>query len=223
MLSSPAEQLAAPASERIALRGGELLFYPHVFADCASVWFDALYEQVVWQQLQLKLFGRQVPLPRLLAWYGEPGAVYAYSGIRHEPLPWLPPLRAMRTQVEALLSVSFNSALLSLYRDGRDNIGWHSDDEPELGAQPCIASLSLGAARRFELRPKGGTGARRALQLPPGSLLLMTGNLQRCWQHRVPRRCGVTGPRINVTFRRILKEQNLRPARRKPRSAPHGR
>ncbi len=224
MSSSPAELPAVAAPERISLPGGELLFYPRVFADCAAQWFESLYRQICWQQPEITLYGRRVPVPRLVAWHGDPGAVYAYSGLRHEPLPWTRDLQLIRTRVETLLSIPFNSALLSLYRDGRDNVGWHSDDEPELGLRPRIASLSLGAVRRFELRPKDRSGATRRLELPSGSLLLMAGDTQSHWRHRVPRARGIAGPRINITFRQVPgSAKSVRSHRRQSLLASHGR
>lgn len=224
MSFSPAETPVAAAFERIPLPAGELLFYPAVFADCAPGWFESLREQACWQQPKITLFGRQMLMPRLVAWYGEPGATYAYSGLRHEPMPWTKELQRIRALVETLLSTPFNSALVSLYRDGQDSVGWHSDDEPELGRRPCIASLSLGAMRRFELRPRDGSSPIRRLDLPPGSLLLMKGDTQRHWRHRVPRARGVVGPRINITFRRVHSGAQVpRPPRRQVPAASHGR
>lgn len=148
------------------------------------------------------MFGRTVPAPRLEAWYGDPGAAYTYSGLAHEPLPWTAELQDLRERVESATATTFNSVLANLYRSGADSNGWHADDEPELGEQPVIASLSLGATRRFLLRHRA-SGERVELMLEAGSLLVMRGATQQCWQHCVPKQRTVQAPRINLTFRRV--------------------
>ncbi len=162
-----------------------------------------MHETLAWQQPQLRIFGRIVNAPRLEAWYGDTGAAYSYSGLAHEPLPWTPELQALRKRVERTARVSFNSVLANLYRDGSDSNGWHADDEPELGEQPVIASLSLGAPRRFLLRHRK-TGDRVEIVLESGSLLVMRGATQECWKHSVPKQRTVQMPRINLTFRSIV-------------------
>lgn len=158
--------------------------------------------EVAWEHRSIRMFGRLLPQPRLTAWYGDPAARYAYSGLQWEPRPWTPALQALRQQVEAAAGAPFNSVLLNLYRDGRDSMGWHADDEPELGPAPTIASLSLGATRRFRLRPRPGVAhAPFGLDLPAGSLLLMSGNSQAHWQHALPKTSRPVGPRLNLTFR----------------------
>ena len=162
-----------------------------------------LTEAVAWEQRRITLFGQSHPQPRLTAWYGDPDARYAYSGLAWEPRPWLPALAALLPRLEAVSGARFNSVLLNLYRDGRDSMGWHADDEPELGPAPVIASLSLGATRRFRLRPRPGgpAAAPVALDLPAGSLLLMRGATQAAWQHALPKTARPVGPRLNLTFR----------------------
>ena len=153
------------------------------------------------------MYGREVASPRLTAWFGDPRAAYAYSGVEHEPIAWTPTLADLRSRVEHAADVSFNSVLLNLYRDGMDSVAWHSDDEPELGRRPVIASLSLGAARVFQLKHKHRPDVDRVdIDLPHGSLLTMAGDCQRCWKHQIPKRRGADrpGPRINLTFRRVL-------------------
>jgi alkylated DNA repair dioxygenase AlkB len=152
------------------------------------------------------MFGREVTAPRLTAWFGDPHASYVYSGVRHDPVPWTPTLADLRARVERATEHAFNSVLLNFYRDGEDSVSWHSDDEPELGAQPVIASLSLGATRVFQLKHKRRADlARVDIELSHGSLLLMSGNCQSHWKHQIPKRRGRTrpGPRINLTFRRV--------------------
>ena len=141
-------------------------------------------------------------MPRLSCWIGDADAHYRYSGQDFVPEPWTPALAELRTALSADLGVAFNSVLCNLYRDGRDAMGWHSDAERELGAQPTIASLSFGATRRFRLRPRGG-GATHDIALEAGSLLLMAGVTQQNWRHALPRTAKPVGARINLTFRHI--------------------
>ncbi len=135
---------------------------------------------------------------------GEPGVVYSYSGMRHEPQPWPDLLRPIRDRLVRETGVAFNSVLANLYRDGRDCMGWHSDDEPELGMRPVIASLSLGATRRFVLKHRRDPERKLAFDLSHGSLLVMRDDTQEDYRHALPRTSKPVGPRINLTFRRIL-------------------
>ena len=197
----------------LLLPKADLLFDPSFLppreADALLV---QLTTEVAWEQRAIRIFGQEIPQPRLTAWYGDPAARYAYSGLVWEPRPWTPTLAALRQQVEAATGASFNSVLLNHYRDGRDSMGWHADDEPELGPAPVIASLSLGATRRFRLRPvRSGPGAGAdlappplALDLPGGSLLLMRGPTQQHWQHALPKTARPVGARLNLTFRWVL-------------------
>jgi len=171
----------------------------------ASTAFRALYAEVPWQERSIQIFGRQVMQPRLVAWIGDAEAVYTYSRTRHEPLPWTSTLSSLRERVAATSGVALNSVLCNLYRDGRDSMGMHSDSEPELGVDPIIASLSLGASRRFSLRHRRGLARGKLdLTLTTGSLLVMRGTTQREYRHGVPKEPRVTEPRINLTFRRVL-------------------
>ena len=153
--------------------------------------------------IRLRLFGRTVDAPRLSCWMGDAGTAYTYSRTRFEPQPWAPAVAELRTRVSARCGVGFNSVLCNLYRDGRDAMGWHSDDEPELGPAPVIASLSFGATRRFRLRHRRDPALRLELELESGSLLLMSGATQRNYRHDLPRAPRVAAPRINLTFRSI--------------------
>lgn len=165
----------------------------------------ALVAETPWRQDHALIFGRRVALPRLTAWYGDPGAGYSYSGISMAPTPWTPLLAGLKARSEALAGTPFNSALLNYYRDGRDSVGWHADAEPELGRNPVIASWSLGATRRFEFRPRRpATGPIRAIALGHGSCLVMAGAVQHLWHHRLPRAPRIVEPRVNITFRRIV-------------------
>lgn len=190
----------------LALSGADMLFDPQFLPPAeAATLLAALSGAVAWEQRSIRLFGQNHPQPRLSAWYGDAGAAYTYSGLRWEPRPWLPALAALRQRLEAATGARFNSVLLNHYRDGHDSMGYHADDEPELGPAPVIASLSLGATRRFRLRPRpGGEGVGAAplgLDLTSGSLLLMRGATQQNWQHAVPKTARPVGPRLNLTFR----------------------
>jgi alkylated DNA repair dioxygenase AlkB len=143
-------------------------------------------------------------VPRLTAWHGDPGAVYTYSNIRMEPEPWTPLLESIRDRVSEFCKAEFNSVLLNLYRDGNDSMGWHSDDEKELGPQPTIASLSFGAERTFKFRHKFNRSLKHSMTLSHGSLMVMQGETQALWQHSLPKTRKKVFPRINLTFRRIL-------------------
>lgn len=184
------------------LPGAELRLATGLFADPAAL-FTRLREEIAWEQHHLVLFGRRVASPRQSLWIGDPDAVYTYSGTRFTPHAWTPTLTQLRERVEALCAHRFNSVLCNLYRDGRDSMGAHSDDEPELGPTPTIASLSFGAVRRFRLRHKHDPAAQLVLELPPGSLLVMAGATQRNYRHDLPRALRVHEPRINLTFRQI--------------------
>jgi alkylated DNA repair dioxygenase AlkB len=172
-------------------------------AAAADRLLQALGDAISWEVHRVRLFGREHPSPRLSCWIGDAGTAYRYSGNVFEPRPWPPLLEPLRERLNRELGAGFNSVLANLYRDGRDCMGWHSDDEPELGATPVIASVSLGAARRFSLKHRG-TGETLALELPHGSLLVMAGTTQRHYRHALPRTAKPVGARINLTFRRIL-------------------
>ncbi len=144
-----------------------------------------------------------MPLPRLTAWYGDEGKSYTYSGIEQHPDPWTPTLKLIKSKVEEILEVTFNTVLLNLYRDGKDSVSWHSDDELELGENPIIASVSFGAVRRFSLKHKISKDYKIDLDLPNGSLLLMKGETQHFWQHQIAKTSKSVQPRINLTFRMI--------------------
>jgi alkylated DNA repair dioxygenase AlkB len=175
---------------------------PRELADAALA---QLIAETPWRQDHALIFGRRVALPRLTAWYGDAGTRYSYSGITMAPTAWTPLLGALKARAEAHAGAAFNSALLNYYRDGRDSVGWHADAEPELGRNPVIASLSLGATRRFEFRRRSPAPPEsQSIVLEHGSCLVMAGAVQHLWHHRLPRAARVTAPRINITFRRIV-------------------
>lgn len=163
--------------------------------------FAALRAEVPWRQDDIIVFGQRSPVPRLQAWFGDPGADYGYSGIALSTQPWTAPLLAVRAVAERLAGTTFTSVLANLYRDGGDGVAWHADDEPELGPQPVIASVSLGATRRFQLRRRDDPAQRCELELHHGDVVVMAGATQQRWVHRVPKTSAPVGERINLTFR----------------------
>ena len=171
--------------------------------DEADAMLHALLGEVPWEVHTIRMFGREVPSPRLSCWIGDPGATYTYSRTRFEPRPWTPALGALRDRLAREVGVRFNSVLANRYRDGTDAMGWHSDDEPELGPEPVIASVSLGAPRTFAFRARAD-GRRVDQVLAHGSLLVMSGRTQHAWRHAIPRTRRVMGERVNLTFRLIL-------------------
>ena len=188
-----------PQAANLAPRDGELWLIEAAVAEPERV-LERLLAELGWRQDTARIAGREVLLPRLTAWYGDAG--YRYSGIDNPPQPWLPLLTELKKTGEQLAGVTFNSVLANLYRDGRDSMGWHSDDERSLGSNPVIASLSFGAVRRFRLKHK--TAPRTlALDLQPGSCLVMAGPLQHHWRHALPKTKKPVGPRVNLTFRLI--------------------
>lgn len=170
--------------------------------DAASI-FDELFAGVRWRQDSIKLWGKVHDVPRLQQWFADDGMVYTWSGIRMEPAPWIAPLERLRERLHEALGLRFNTALANLYRDGNDTVGWHADDEPELGEAPVIASISLGATRDFVLRHRTRPELVQSISLAHGSLLVMEGQTQQHWRHCVPRRKRVLTPRINLTFRHV--------------------
>lgn len=166
--------------------------------------FDTLLSDTPWRQDVLQLFGRHLPLPRLQAWYGDQQCVYRYSGIELQPLPWTGSVLAIKKQIELHTGHLFDAVLINLYRHGQDSNGWHADNEPELGSNPVIASLSLGETRRFRLRHLHRPELRPvSLELEDGLLLLMAGTTQQHWQHCLAKTGRPVGPRINLTFRKL--------------------
>jgi alkylated DNA repair dioxygenase AlkB len=201
---NPATSTVELASIDLDLFEGEARLWPQAFAaEEATRLLRELRAAVDWQQEEILIFGQRRLVPRLVAWHGDPGARYVYSGTEHRPQPWTSTLEDIRDRASALAGVAFNAVLLNLYRDGRDGMGWHADDEPELGRNPVIASVSLGAERRFCLRHRRRRDLKVDLPLPHGSLLCMSGATQHHWLHALPKTSRPTGERINLTFRQV--------------------
>ena len=195
---------ASEEAEVIPIQDGDLSFYPRLFSPGESdVFFRDLKEKVDWKQEEIKLYGKVIPLPRLTAWFGDEGMTYVYSGITVESQPWTETLQEIKDRVDNVSGVKFNSVLLNLYEHERHSVSWHSDDEPELGKDPTIGSVNLGATRRFWLKHKKDKTLKRSIDLPHGSYLLMAGSLQHYWVHQVPKSSRKINPRINLTFRII--------------------
>jgi len=181
---------------------GEAFFYPGFIPGAeAAVYFEQLQREIAWEQRPIRIFGKAVMQPRLTAWYGDPGKAYSYSGITLQPLAWTPALQEIRQRAAALAGVVFTGALLNLYRDGQDSMGWHRDNEKELGRNPVIGSVSFGATRQFQFRKYEDKSGLISLDLPDGSFLLMKGETQHYWEHRVAKTAKSIGIRINITFR----------------------
>lgn len=165
--------------------------------------FLRLQQEQDWPDNRYVVAGRQFVLPRLQTWHADPGIRYSYSNNLLETRPWTPLLTEIRAKIERFLNYRFNSVLVNLYRDGNDYVGWHADDELELGEQPLIASLSLGAARPLAFRHKTSMSLGQLL-LPSGCLLVMQPNFQRDWLHSVPLDPNLALGRINLTFRKVV-------------------
>jgi alkylated DNA repair dioxygenase AlkB len=193
------ERLPVPHAELLLLRA----------FDCgapAGNVMQRLIAETPWRQDSVTVWGKTHLQPRLVAWYGDQGATYTYSKLTLEPRPWTELLADLRRRVEAASGGPFNSVLVNYYRDGNDRMGFHSDDEPELGPNPVLASLSLGEERTFVLKSRSDKSLKPVrIRLPSGSLLMMKGETQAHWQHGIDREARAAGPRINLTFRRIYK------------------
>ncbi|WP_370896458.1 alpha-ketoglutarate-dependent dioxygenase AlkB family protein [Chryseobacterium gossypii] len=164
---------------------------------------ELLMKTVPWQQTSRKMYDKMVLTPRLTAWYGDAGKSYQLGGSRMKINPWSPELLELKHSIEEASGYSFNSVLLNLYRDSNDSVAWHRDKENELGIRPVIASVSLGQVRNFDFRKADDHRQRYTLPLAHGSLLIMKGDLQLHWEHRIAKSAKPMQPRINLTFRLI--------------------
>ncbi len=190
------------------LGGGAYLDYDPAWLSSgeATALMTSVIDAFDWEHRPINLFGREVLQPRLIAWAGA--LPYRYSGQVLEPRPMREPLPPLVQRVSDLAGAAFNHVLLNRYRDGNDSMGMHADDEPELGRDPPIAAISLGAERRFVIAPRKGKAERYALTLAHGSLLIMGGSIQHRFRHGVPKQRSISDPRINLTFRRLLQEHS---------------
>ncbi|WP_297337805.1 alpha-ketoglutarate-dependent dioxygenase AlkB [Algoriphagus sp.] len=184
---------------------GEVHFYEKFFVQKeADQFFKFLIDQVPWKQEPIWMFGKKVMQPRLTALYGDPKVAYSYSGIEMKALNWIQPLVEIRKRIESLVSINFTHVLLNYYRTGQDSMGWHRDNEASLGKNPCIASVSFGATRNFQLRHYESKSNKLTIPLHHGSLLIMAGESQHYWEHQIPKTKRDPGPRINLTFRKLI-------------------
>ncbi len=207
LLGYPAGVLPFPPAPRLVAlaQGGGLTLIERFLAPTEEEEvLRALLAEVPFRQNTIRMFGAEVLEPRLVAYHGEPSAVYTYSGRTHVPVPFTPTLGRLRARVERAAGVPFNAVLVNQYRDGQDSMGYHADDEPELGPDPVIASLSLGGSRTFVLAPKkkSARADRVSLELTGGSLLIMHAGTQRAYVHALPKR-KAAGLRLNLTFRLV--------------------
>jgi alkylated DNA repair dioxygenase AlkB len=184
---------------------GEVYLYPALFTAAER---ESLYTQlkngVPWKQEPIVIAGRSIMQPRLTAWYGDAGKPYSYSGITMHPYPWSDALLHIRQRIEAVAAHTFTSALLNFYRDGNDSVGWHRDNEKELGKDPLIGSVSFGVPRTFYFRHAKEKRATEKIVLTSGSFLLMKGTTQHHWLHSIKKEPRITEGRINITFRSIV-------------------
>ncbi len=185
--------------------GGEAYLFPDFFSKQESgKYFNYLSNEIKWRQLPIKIFGKQVMQPRLTSFYGDVEKTYSYSGITIKPYLWTIELLEIKAMIEAVAQTPFTSALLNFYRDEKDSMGWHRDDEKELGLHPVIGSVSFGAPRIFQMRNYKNKDIIQSIELTNGSLLLMRGETQHHWEHRLPKTREPKNVRLNLTFRVIL-------------------
>ena len=188
----------------IDIPDAEVFLYPSLLSNQeADQLFDILKTSIIWEKHKIKLYGEIHDVPRLTAWYGDSNKSYEYSGIKLKTRLWNAALLKIREKIETISKTKYNSVLLNLYRSGSDSVLWHSDDEPELGKNPVIGSLSLGEAREFQMKHKYDRNLKQKILLKHGSFLLMKGKTQHNWLHQIPKRKNLKGERINLTFRTI--------------------
>jgi len=204
-LFSELEQQAPREFEKHILLNGEVWIMRNFMSqEDANRYYKVLKDSINWKQEEITFYGKTYPVPRKTAWYGYEGFNYTYSGISCNPDPWTKELLEIKKDIESFIpEEDFNSVLLNLYRDGNDKVSWHADDEKGLGINPTIASLSLGATRFFDLKHKDNPDLKMRIDLTPGSLVIMTGELQHHWLHQIPVQKTIKEPRINLTFRTI--------------------
>ena len=191
-------------SEIFSLPDAELEYFPNFLnKEKADLLLQKLLKEVPWQQQNIKLFGKEIPQPRLTAFYAEQGISYTYSGLQLKPKNFSTELWELKQKTQELSGFDFNTCLANLYRHGNDSMGWHADDEKVLGKNPVIASISLGGIRRFQFKHKTNKDLKESIELQHGSLLIMKGSMQHFWKHQLPKTKKEVAPRINLTFRKI--------------------
>jgi alkylated DNA repair dioxygenase AlkB len=191
----------------LPMQDAEVTYFPQILdSQLADHYLALLTDSLAWQHEYIKIYGRSVKIPRLQAWYGNPEAIYQYSGLSMLPRPWTSELNELRIICQKTCNTTFNSVLANLYRDGLDSMGHHADNEPELGDNPVIASLSLGQARHFDFRHNTSKEKIR-VTLGHGSVLIMSGATQKYWQHSIAKSRQPMSQRINLTFRRIIAQR----------------
>ena len=173
--------------------------------DQSQLYMKHLTNDIKWKREKIRMWGREIVTKKRIAWYADEGKSYTYSGSTFHPDQWNELLLEIKKHVEQYIKFQFNSVLLNEYPNGKVGMGWHSDDERELGIDPIIASLSFGANRDFIFKHKTDKSFENIkIHLKSGSLLLMLGSTQHHWKHSLPKRLKVREPRINLTFRKIL-------------------
>ncbi|GLU51453.1 alpha-ketoglutarate-dependent dioxygenase AlkB family protein [Dyadobacter frigoris] len=193
------------ANESLSFPEDLLEYFPGFLAPQQGIsLMHQLIKEVPWRQQIIQMFGKEVITPRLTAWFGDSNKSYQFSGTRFDPVPWTLALYNLKEKIQKVTGLPFNSVLLNFYRDGNDSVAWHSDNEKELGINPHIASVSIGQARQFEFRHKTDHSRKYGLSLENGSLLIMKGDLQHNWEHRIPKSKKLNNERINLTFRSII-------------------
>jgi alkylated DNA repair dioxygenase AlkB len=191
--------------EVLSMPNAEVTFYQNFFdLQESDEFLQTLRDEINWRQDKIKLYGKDIDLPRKTAWYGDLDKSYTFSGIHLNPEHWTPTLLQVKERIEEIAGVQFNSVLLNLYRHGNDGISWHTDAEPELGENPVIGSVSFGGTRRFMFRHRQDQDLKAEVELTHGSFLLMAGETQHFWQHQIPKTSRKVEPRINLTFRVII-------------------
>ena len=192
-----------PTRQTFALGDSEIQYVANAFtAREADRLFQSLLDAIPWRTATLTIAGQKRPLPRLQCWMADQGRSYSYSGLKLSPHPWNPDVLRIKARLEQICEHSFNSVLLNYYRGGSDSVSWHADDETELGPNPIVASVSLGAQRTLEFKPKFNlTTPKKQIVLGCGSILIMGKTIQNNWLHQIPKISGTIDPRISLTFR----------------------
>jgi len=197
--------------QHFRLPNAELIYIPQFFTKQESdIYFKAIETETNWQHNDITVFGKTYKQPRLTALFGDSNQTYGYSNIIMHPEPFTPTLQNIKGKVERYADFMFNTLLINLYRNGNDSNGWHADNEKELGKNPVIASVSFGEARPFHFKHRTLQDQRHKLSLEHGSLLLMKGEMQHHWLHQIAKTKKDIKPRINLTFRKLVYERNLK-------------